>query len=110
MSATVYGLRLKGDREVRYIGFTRGDLATRLKKHRNAEPCLPASYMPIRKWVREHGDKVEIFPIAKCDTVAEARKTESILIALCVQLNQRLLNGAQVPASLKARRMTARTS
>lgn len=100
MSATVYGLRLRGDREVRYIGFTRGALPNRLAKHRLGTACK-ASYRPLIPWVREHGDNVEIFPIAKCATVAEARATEAVLIALCLRLNQRLLNGAQVPYHLR---------
>jgi hypothetical protein len=100
MSVTVYGIRLKGDREVRYIGFTRGDLDARLKKHIGGM-VYKGSFRPFVPWIKEHRHEVEIFPIAKCDTVAEARKTESVLIALCCRLNQRLLNGAQVPPRLR---------
>lgn len=101
MSAvTVYGLRVRGEREVRYIGFTCGDLNKRLKRHLS-DKIYEASWRPMLPWIRANGASVEIFAIAKCNTVSEARATESVLIALCLRLNQRLLNGSQVPRHLR---------
>jgi predicted GIY-YIG superfamily endonuclease len=100
MTFTVYGIRLKGNKEVRYIGYTRGELAERLRRHATAAIDVN-SYSPVRPWVRKNRDNVEIFPIAKCDDETEARRTESVLIALCLRLDHDLLNGAQVPSHLR---------
>lgn len=98
MTFTVYGLRLRGDAEARYIGFTRKSPAERLKKHLVGQ-IFRASYRPLIPWVRANYDKIEAFPIAKCETELQARATESLAIAFCLALGHRLLNGAQVPPS-----------
>ena len=92
MTYTIYGIRLKGDREVRYVGLTYRDLKTRLRQHRTT-PCV-RHLMP---WLVEHGEQVEVFPIATTENHEEAKTTEKVVISLCVQLNQRLFNRAHVP-------------
>lgn len=100
MTYTVYGLRLRGEREARYIGFTRKSPDERLKRHLR-ETIFEASYRPLIPWVRANREDVEAFPIARCSTEAEARGVESIVIALCLALGHRLMNGAQVPYHLR---------
>lgn len=99
MTYTVYGLRLRGEREARYIGFTRVSLDVRLARH-IAATIDRNSNRPVVPWLKENRDRVEAFAIAKCETGPEARATESVVIALCLRLNQRLLNTAQVPPHL----------
>jgi hypothetical protein len=95
---TVYGIRLRGDREVRYIGFTRGTLERRLYKHLSTG-IERASYRPFLPWLRDHRDEVEAFPIASCDSEQEARRLERDMILASLGLGQRILNAAQVPWS-----------
>lgn len=101
MTYTVYGIRLKGEREVRYIGHTKLDLSVRLRHHLSAE-IRSFENRPLLPWIRANRNKVEMFAIAKCASESEARVTESVLISLCIRLNQRLLNSAQVPPRLRA--------
>lgn len=100
MTYTVYGIRLKGSIEVRYIGFTRLSLEERLQKHLNGQ-IFVASYRPLIPWLRANRGSVEAFAIAKFDTEAAARTAEGVVISLCLRLGQRLFNGAQVPHHLR---------
>lgn len=92
MTHTVYGLRLKGDPEVRYVGLTCKDLKRRLRQHRTGgnSPLLSP-------WLRENSDEVEIFPIAAVECREEATATEKVMIALCCRLDHRLFNRAHNP-------------
>jgi hypothetical protein len=100
MTLTVYGIRLKGDKETRYIGFTRHSLDARLRKHLAGQE-FAASYRPLIPWLRANRENAEAFALAKCDTEAEARTAEKLAIALCLAMGHRLLNGAQVPHHLR---------
>lgn len=91
MTWTIYGIRLKGDPEVRYIGMTGKAIARRLKQHRQT-PCVPN----LSPWLRENECAVEVFPIASVASECEARATEKVIIALCVRLGHRLFNRAHV--------------
>jgi hypothetical protein len=98
MSFAVYGIRLKGDTEVRYIGQTRQELRTRHFNHRGE-----AANRPLRDWLRQSGAaNVDIFEIARCNTLEQALVTEKVIIALCVRLNHRLFNRDGVPKHLRS--------
>lgn len=89
MTWTVYGLRLKGDREVRYVGVTRHTPEKRLFGHHGEWGC---SQRPFPVWLRANKGNIETFAIAKVDTIEEARSHERAIIALCSRLRQRLFN------------------
>jgi hypothetical protein len=93
---TIYGIRLKGETEVRYVGLTYKTISVRLREHRRT-PCVPG----LSGWIVENGDQVEIFAIASVDNEAEAKATEKVLILLCARLNHRLFNRANVPTHLQ---------
>jgi hypothetical protein len=95
----VYGLRLKGDREVRYIGETSGPPELRLHLHYAA--ARKDRIGPLGGWLLEHEGDVEAFKIAAVESKLEARATERTIIALCLRLNQRLFNRAGVPHELR---------
>lgn len=101
MSAhTVYGLRLRGEREVRYIGTTRRGMKHRLRTHMH-QACWLQVGTPLGQWLRANKDNVEIFAIATTDDSQEALGIERTLIAFCLRLNQRLFNRAHVPLHLQ---------
>jgi hypothetical protein len=89
VSFTVYGLRLKGDCELRYVGHTRKTPDERLRMH-HVEGS--GTRWPFPTWLRENRGNIEAFPIAKVDTLQEARAYEMAIIALCSRLRQRLFN------------------
>lgn len=95
----VYGLRLKGDREVRYVGETHKRRQDRLIQHmtrvrtpRFGRPKHVYAEGTFGHWLGAHKGQVEIFDIAECDSKAKARVTEKVVIALCQRLNHRLFN------------------
>jgi hypothetical protein len=100
MSYTVYGLREKGDREVRYVGFTRHSPDERLRNHVSQSRWSPHLW-PLRGWLCDNKGAVEAFAISSVETEAEARAMEKVIIALCLRLNQRLLNSDHVPRHLR---------
>lgn len=96
--STIYGLRVRGDTEVRYVGRTVKPLAHRLYGHLNTakamtEPTLFAS------WLREHGQTVEIFEISRVAGWSEAKAAERDTIRICLALNHKLFNFWLVPPS-----------
>jgi hypothetical protein len=99
MTFYVYGLRLKGDREVRYVGETSGPPEFRLHLHYAA--ARKARLGALGDWLLSHDGDVEAFKIALVDTRKEARASERAIIALCLRLNQRLFNIAGVPRELR---------
>lgn len=97
MTHTVYGLRIKGDREVRYIGITGNDVQLRLHIHLMRARGKSREQRTLAQWLVENDGNVEIFPIAKVETKEEAVGHEKAIIALCLRLNQRLLNQRGLP-------------
>ena|SRR5437868_14657687 len=99
MSFTIYGLRLLGDREVRYVGQTGNTPESRLK-------CLTSeSKLYGRRptegfgaWLQGNEGSIEAFEIERVETRAEATARERAVVALCLTLNQRLFNHWLVPA------------
>ena len=95
----VYGLRLKGDREVRYIGET--SYAPEYRLHLHYAAARKNRTGRLGQWLLSHEGAVESFKIAATDTREDARATERTIIALCLRLNQRLFNLAGVPRDLR---------
>lgn len=88
---TVYGLRLQGEKEVRYIGQTNGFPALRLANHFNAA-ALRRHNPELCDWLLQNEQHVEVFKIGYADTREEARGIERAIIALCQRLDHRLFN------------------
>jgi hypothetical protein len=99
MTLYVYGLRLIGDREVRYIGETQGPPEYRLHLHYVA--ARNRRLGAFGKWLLANEGKIEAFKIASAETRREARAIERAIIALSLRLNQRLFNIAGVPRELR---------
>lgn len=75
-SWSVYGLRLVGSTEYRYVGLTRGNPKERLWRHKN-ESHNPN--VPVSKWAAKHADEVvmdilEEVPIGSDEALAEAEQ------------------------------------
>lgn len=96
MTFTVYGIRLKGDPEVRYVGLTYKAIQRRLKEHLRTA-CCPS----LTPRLHQNIDEIEIFAIASVADREQAKTTEKVIISLCVRLNHRLFNRAHVPLHLR---------
>lgn len=97
---TIYGLRLKGDKEARYIGQTNGFVEVRLLGHLSA--AERKRYNPsLCDWLLANKDNVEAFKIAFADTREEARGIEKVIVGLCLRLEHRLFNHWLVPTELR---------
>ena len=94
---TVYGIRVRGTSEVRYVGFTRFSPAERLTRH-----FVTGNYRRCFKtWLLDNRDSLEAFPIIKCRDKAVARAMEKAAIATSALLGHRLFNSDHVPAHLR---------
>jgi group I intron endonuclease len=72
-SGTIYGIKLAGNKEVRYIGMTTKDIKQRMKEHKKAAR-LGKGY-PVYDWIRKHGeDNIEIFIVEKVVDSLETRE------------------------------------
>jgi hypothetical protein len=100
MTWTVYGLRLRGNHEARYIGQTMRPLDNRLFNHFNIAAKMPRPTQ-FAHWLIDNRDEVEAFKIAYADTLVEARTIERVVIGLCLRLEHRLFNRVHVPAHLR---------
>ena len=97
MTFTIYGIRLKDDPEVRYIGLTYKPIQKRLKEHLRMA-CVP-NFAP---WLRANIEQIEVFAIASVeDDREQAKATEKVVIALCSRMGHRLFNRAHVDPSLR---------
>lgn len=104
----VYGLRVKEDREVRYVGETNSLPEFRLYGHyANARCDREYLHSALTDWLLENEGNVEAFKIGAADTREEARGLEKAVIALCLRLNQRLFNRTGVPRDLHIVRSAA---
>jgi hypothetical protein len=98
---TVYGLRLRGDPEVRYVGATHSALERRFRKHVD-DANRPQT--PLARWLAANRGAVEIFGIVSFpETVGRTAvfACERETIALCLKLNHRLFNQMHVPHALR---------
>lgn len=106
MSFTVYGLRLRGDPEVRYVGSTRHGADRRLNQHFYLTAGMQSG-TPFATWLRENRKTIECFTIWEADTGDEALSLERGTIEMCLRLGQRLFNRKHVPAELLAQQDAA---
>jgi hypothetical protein len=104
MSFYIYGIRIAGDTECRYVGMTSKQPEDRLYAHsreaiaRVARKWIALDPECFQQWLADNHSNVEAFKIAKVDTKAEALATEKAIVALCLRLNHRLFNHWLVPA------------
>lgn len=103
MSYCIYGFRLTGDVECRYVGMT-----SRTPKARLADLTAEARWYSnvftdrvapdgLKQWLLDNKGNVDAFNIGKVETKREALDMERTLIALVLQLGHRLLNVQHVP-------------
>jgi hypothetical protein len=94
---TVYGLRRRGDCEIRYVGFTRFSPELRLLRH-----FVHANYRAtFRAWLDANRDCLEAVTIREAKGEVEARAMEKAAIAALLVAGHRLLNSDHVPAPLR---------
>lgn len=87
----VYGLRLKGSFEVRYVGLTRKAIRYRRNEH-IGRAVNTKSGSPFGLWLTENRDRIEAFAIARCPSREIAQATEKLVIAVCEVTGQRIFN------------------
>jgi hypothetical protein len=108
---TVYGIRLRGDKEIRYVGQTVHTPQHRLLGLRGEHGRLhwtgKFEGSALGHFLHDHKGQVEAFEIARCSTRAEARDTERFTIKLCLSMGHRLFNGDHVPQYLRISRKLA---
>jgi hypothetical protein len=100
MKYCVYGVRLRGDKEVRYVGFTRYNGQHRLRQHFQMATREDGG-SPFGRWLYEHRADVEVFSIWEPDACDEAVALEHGMIEICTRLGHRLFNRSRVPAALQ---------
>lgn len=90
----VYGLRIRENHEVRYVGRTYREIDVRLRQHL----CRAKDRDdPFSLWLLSNRDKLECFPISHHCGFYEAKDAEREMIGLCLKLGQRLFNRTHVP-------------
>lgn len=93
----IYGLRIAGTHEPRYIGLTIHSPAVRLIGHLNLARCAKGA--PFADWLIANEAVVEAFEIARFTDHNDARRCETDMIKACVRLGHRLFNLHHVPKS-----------
>lgn len=96
MTFAIYGLRLKGETEVRYIGQT-GDTDQRLAGHFSAAYAMPWRTQ-FANWLIENQHRIEMVVLGTADSRDEARRAERAAVAICLAMDHRLFNLWLVPA------------
>jgi hypothetical protein len=103
MSFTIYGLRIKGDIEVRYIGQTGKTLDERLyvalAKAKNNSKNHHGIVPDLSRWLL--GNEVESVALTTAATRAEARAKEREMVEAFAKLGHRLFNRWLVPTKLR---------
>jgi hypothetical protein len=102
---TIYGLRRWCDREVRYVGQTKGSEVARLMRHLKAAERPTAANPDFCKWLMDTWPNVEPFVIAKAGSAEEANDLERDFIVACQRLGQRVFNVCHADPRLKMREM-----
>jgi hypothetical protein len=101
MRYEVYGLRLKGDRETRYVGMTRRGNDYRLKRHFYAAKPRKDN---LANWINANRADIEIFTIAETDDREVAKAAEKTIVTVALGLGQRLFNVSHTPAANRSRK------
>lgn len=100
---TIYGIRERGSKEVRYVGQTRTPLDFRLHSHKGQARGVAHQHPAFSEWLESANP--EIFAIARCDTRQEAEGVEKVIIAMCLRLGHRLFNRRHVLDNIVERRL-----
>lgn len=102
MTHCIYGFRLVGDTECRYVGMTTHEPADRLKyrmgEARRFVRWKIADPDGLHQWLLKNEGTVEAFTIAKAGTRADALETERAIVAVVLCLGHRLFNHWLVPS------------
>ena len=94
----IYGFRLKGCPDVRYVGLTGVSPESRLRRlTKEAEMYGRRATTGIGGWLLDNRDNIEVFLIVRTRTLQEARVAERTAIAALVEGGHRLLNRWLVP-------------
>lgn len=104
MTITVYGLRIKGDKEVRYIGQS-ANVEQRLASHLRSYVRMtwPTDFA---LWLKHNASEIEAVKLAYAPTREEARKIERMVVETFAALDHRLFNQWLVPPK---KRLSQRT-
>jgi predicted GIY-YIG superfamily endonuclease len=103
MTFVVYGLRIRGDKEIRYIGHS-ADMNRRLAGHISNSKQMPWA-TKFATWLRENAPDIEAVQLDVAETRDEARKLERKAVAFCLALDHNIFNQWLVPSE---RRITPR--
>jgi hypothetical protein len=101
---TVYGIRLRGSMECRYVGQTMHDGQIRLASLLSEAKKLVRwqdNPRAFSLWLTDFGDEIEAFTFIECSD-EEARDEERRAVQTCIALGHRLFNRQLVPAPLRA--------
>lgn len=95
MTVVIYGLRIRGEKEVRYVGQS-ADVEARLAGH-----FCTANNMPwatdFANWLTDNRQVIEAVALATAPTRAEARTIERQMVQACLAMGHRLFNQWLVP-------------
>jgi hypothetical protein len=104
----IYGLRVRGSPEVRYVGRTRFTPADRLVGHvREAKLYGRRPTAGFGGWLLDNEGDIEAFEIATVTGKAEACAAERAAVEFCCILNHRLFNTWLVPRAVRLLREAA---
>jgi len=96
MKFLIYGLRLRGDAEVRYVGQTK-DVEQRFAGHFGRAKGMPWQDA-LAMWLTDNEPEVEWFEIDRAETREEARQIERVAVSFALKFGHRLYNLHLVPA------------
>lgn len=100
MTFIIYGLRLQGAPEVRYIGLTSHTPESRLvslTRHSRLYGRRPI--VGLSGWLLDNEGAVDAFEITRVEAKKEAHAAERAAVEFCLKLNHRLFNTWLVPAA-----------
>jgi hypothetical protein len=98
VSFTIYGFRLRGDSEIRYVGMTSRAADTRLRCLTNeARLYGRRPTTGLGGWLLDNEGRIDAFEIVQVATQAEARIAERTAAAALVQAGHALFNRWLVP-------------
>lgn len=101
MRYTVYGIRLRGTIDVRYIGQTGQEISRRLTSHYGELLCQYGTKTPFAEWALGNRADIEVFAISEHSTRAAAKEAERAAIKLACALGHKLFNQNFVPSALR---------
>jgi hypothetical protein len=106
VSFTIYGFRLRGDTECRYVGLTSREPQRRLayltgEAHQRNEKWQLRDPDAFQRWLLDHEPEIETFQIHSVATKPEAHIAERAIVAAMLATDHRLFNHWLVPAALR---------